>query len=54
MIPTIPFIALVLIIFIELSFRINDLILILPIAWNIIVSINNKLRGRNNAGKTTL
>jgi len=54
MIPIIPHNILVLIIFIELSFRINDLILILPIAWNIIVSINNKLRGRSNAGKKAL
>ena len=46
MIPTIPFNVLVLIIFIELSFRINDLILIIPIAWNITVTINNKIRGR--------
>tara|TARA_Y100000004_G_scaffold63787_1_gene71602 strand:+ start:201 stop:344 length:144 start_codon:yes stop_codon:yes gene_type:complete len=46
MIPTIPFNILVLIIFIELSFRINDLVLIIPIAWNIIVTINNKIRGR--------
>ena len=46
MIPTIPFNILVLIIFMELSFRINDLVLIIPIAWNIIVTINNKIRGR--------
>lgn len=47
MIPTIPFNILVLVIFIGLSFRINDLVLIIPIAWNIIVTINNKLRGRS-------
>tara|TARA_Y100001938_G_scaffold139555_1_gene206571 strand:+ start:914 stop:1057 length:144 start_codon:yes stop_codon:yes gene_type:complete len=46
MIPTIPFNILVLVTFIELSFRINDLVLIIPIAWNIIVTINNKIRGR--------
>ena len=44
MIPTIPFNILVLVTFIELSFRINDLVLIIPIAWNIIVTINNKIR----------
>ena len=47
MIPKIPFIVLVLIIFVELSFRINDLFLILPISWNVIVTINNRLRGRS-------
>jgi hypothetical protein len=46
MIPTIPFNILVLVIFIELSFCINNLILIIPIAWNITVTINNKIRGR--------
>ena len=46
LIPTIPFVVLVLIIFIELSFRINDLLLMLPIGWNVAVAINNKIRGK--------
>ncbi len=46
MIPIIPHNILILIIFIELTFYINNLVLVIPITWNIVVSTNNKLRGR--------
>ena len=54
MIPTVPPNVITVIVFLWLIFGVHDLFVIIPVSWNISVAINNKLRGRNNAGKTTL
>ena len=46
MIPTVPTNILTLIVFLWVIFRFHDLFMIIPVSWNIVVDINNKLRRR--------
>ena len=47
MIPTVPANILTLIVFLWLTFGFHELLMIVPVSWNVVVVINNKLRGRN-------
>ena len=46
MIPTVPANILTLIVFLWLTFGFHELVMIVPVSWNIVVAINNRLRGR--------
>jgi len=48
LIPTVPPNILTLIVFLWVVFRFHDLLMIIPVSWNIVVAINNKLRKRIN------